>query len=98
MEKKVFNGMYSINGITKYSNAHLSYKGKSVIIDYELCLHSYPKGIDISKVVPVEVYPYNEDVTWKLIEVDKRFRKVKLDKLTAWLDKIISEEYVKIRK
>lgn len=44
------NGWYKdANGKRHLSNAHLSYKGRSVIIDYEWCLHLYDLDSDIKK-------------------------------------------------
>lgn len=44
------NGWYkSDDGKRHLSNAHLSYKGRSIIIDYEWCLHSYDLDGEIKK-------------------------------------------------
>ena len=42
-------------------NAHLSYKGRSVVIDYEHRMHDYNKE-SLEGKVPFEVYPYALDV------------------------------------
>ena len=85
-----FNG--TNNGHTL--NAHLSYKGRSVIIDYEFCLHIYsnirPSRNDF---VPFEMYPYGYgDIYVGYVEVDKTFHKADIEKLIEILDKAIKEE------
>lgn len=90
-----YNGM-GANG--KILNAHLSYKGRSVIIDYEFCLRAYSHlkeendNKDRNKFVPFEVFPYGGDIYVGYVEVDEGFHKADLGKLIEELDKIIAEE------
>lgn len=83
----VFNGKDE-NG--KLYNARLSYKRKSIIVDYEHCLHAYSK-IPMEKV-PVEVYPYKEDIFLTYISVDKKYGKVDLAELYEMLVTLCQEE------
>lgn len=81
-----FNGRFR----RKKLNAHLSYRGKSVIVDYEHCLHDYspiPEGI-----VPFEVYPYSGDVAIGCAKLDSDFHKVDLEDLIKELDKLLEDE------
>lgn len=78
--ENVFNGMYyDANSNKHLCNAHLSYKGRSVIIDYELYLHSYLLDSDAKKqaegCVPFEVYPYENDVYVGYVHTDSHFKK-----------------------
>lgn len=88
------NGWYKdANGKRHLSNAHLSYKGRSVIIDYEWCLHLYDLDSDIKKrdkgFVPFEVYPYEDDIYVGYVHTDKRFGKADMGELISILDNII---------
>ena len=86
----VCNGMGK-NG--KILNAHISYKGRSVIIDYEFCLHPYDHLEKYrNKVVPFEVYPYGDDIYVGYVEVDEMFHKADMGKLIEALDEAIAEE------
>lgn len=74
----------------KLMNAHISYKDKSVIIDYEHCLHNYP---DIPKgVVPFEVYPYHGDISVDYAKLNEKFNKVDLEDLIEKLDILLENE------
>lgn len=76
-------------------NAHLSYKGRSVIIDYEFCLHCYSelKRSSRNEFVPFEIYPYGYgDIYIGYVEVDKTFHKADMEKLIEILDEAIKEE------
>ena len=75
-------------------NAHLSYKGRSVIIDYEFCLHYYSELIRKSNdFVPFEMYPYGDnDIYIGYVEVDKTFHKADMEKLIELLNEAIKEE------
>lgn len=81
-----FNGKFR----RKKLNAHLSYRGKSVIVDYEHCLHDYspiPEGI-----VPFEVYPYYSDIAVGYAKLAEGFHKVDLEDLIKELDKLLEDE------
>lgn len=91
------NGHYrDSNNKRHLCNAHLSYKGRSVIIDYEWILHVYDNAdIDEGKaanLVPFEVYPYATDIHVGYAKLDTRFRKVDLSDLISKLDEAIKKE------
>lgn len=89
------NGVYrDSNNKAKYCNAHLSYKGRSVIIDYEWFLHDYDNTDKkkAEKLVPFEVYPYAGDVYVGYVKLDDEFEKVCLTNLISKLNKIIKKE------
>ena len=87
---ELFNGKN--NG--RMLNAHLSYKGRSVIIDYEFCLHCYSNLKKVSNdFVPFEIYPYGyNDIYVGYVEVDKTFHKADMEKLIELLNEAIKEE------
>lgn len=97
MEIKNFinNGVYrDSNNKPKYCNAHLSYKGRSVIIDYEWFLHDY-YNTDKKKaanLIPFEVYPYATDIYVGYAKLDAEFGKVDLSDLISKLDEAIEKE------
>lgn len=101
METKKFirNGVYMDveNGMHHYCNAHLSYKGRSVVIDYEWILHAYDSAdMDEKKaanLVPFEVYPYATDIYVGYAKLDTEFKKVDLVDLISKLDKAIEQEF-----
>ena len=85
-----YNGM---GGNGKLLNAHISYKGRSVIIDYEFCLHPYDHlEMDRNKVVPFEVFPYDGDIYVGYVEVDDEFHKADIGKLIEAIDEALTEE------
>lgn len=85
-----YNGM---GGNGKLLNAHISYKGRSVIIDYEFCLHPYDHlKKDRNKVVPFEVFPYGGDIYVGYVEVDNGFHKADIGKLIEAIDEALAEE------
>ena len=91
------NGRYrDSNNKRHLCNAHLSYKGRSVIIDYEWILHVYDNSdIDEGKaanLVPFEVYPYATDIHVGYAKLDTRFGKVDLSDLISKLDEAIEKE------
>ena len=91
----ISNGIYKdSNNKTHRCNAHLSYKGRSIIIDYEWFLHVYD-NVDEKKaanLVPFEVYPYRTDIYVGYAKVDTEFRKVDLADLIFKLDEVIKKE------
>lgn len=86
----VFNGMYSKENKGCYTNCHLSYKGRSVIVDYEHCLHIYSSIPE--NVVPIEMYPYRDDIYVGYINLDEEFHKVNIEALIKDLDEALKEE------
>lgn len=74
-------------------NAHFSYKGRSVIIDYEFCLHHYGHLKDSRNVaVPFEMYPYGDDIYVGHVPVDEKFHKADMEQLLKLLDEALAEE------
>lgn len=91
------NGMWKdADGNRCLCNAHLYYKGKSVIIDYERFLHDYNLDSDIEKraegLVPFEVYPYENDIYVGYVHTDNSYKKADIGELISILDSIIKEE------
>ena len=88
------NGRYTDSkGNYHLCNAHLAYKDRSVIIDYEWCLHHY-SSIEEKKannVVPFEVYPCRNDIAVGYAKLST-YNKVDLSDLISKLDNIIEEE------
>lgn len=80
---------------TVYLNAHLFYKGWSVIVDYERVLHFYEKGsYDPSREVPVEFYSRELGYCiWEFVKLDDAFGKVDMAELVKTIEKVI--EYCK---
>ena len=92
----VFNGRCTVAGHRQLCNAHFFYKGRSVIIDYEWCLHSYDVYDDFKKrtndYVPFEVYPYGGDVYVGYVNANNSFNKADMSELISILDDIIEKE------
>lgn len=93
----IYNGVYrDVNNKPHYCNAHLFYKGRSVIIDYEWTLHAYDSTkVDKKKaanLVPFEVYPYSTDIYVGYVKLDVEFGKVDLADLISKLDEAIEKE------
>ena len=90
-----FNGMYrDSKGNRHFSNAHLAYKDRSVIIDYEWCLHCYDDDVKAkysTTLVPFEIYPYRDDIVVGYAKLSI-YDKVDLSDLISKLDKLIEEE------
>lgn len=104
MEIKNFinNGVYrDSNNKPKYCNAHLSYKGRSVIIDYEWILHAYD-STDVNEkkaanLVPFEMFPYGRfpyeaDIYVGYAKLDDMFGNIDLADLISKLDEAIKKE------
>lgn len=84
MKKYEGNGYFCDDSL---ANAHLSYKGRSVIVDYEKALHVYPKCIrDIDCIVPCELYPYAHDTLIVYAKVDPVYNKVDMEQLIELLE------------
>lgn len=49
--------------------------GRSIIVDYEFNLHSYLNKEELKKqgLVPVEMYPYADDIQVGYVHVDAEF-------------------------
>ena len=92
IRRLVVNGMFLDTEPKQCCNAHLSYKGCSIIIDYEWYLHIYNDGINRNSIVPFEVYPYNNDIYLGYAKLDKDFGKVDLSDLISQLDKLFEKE------
>ena len=88
------NGIGYVNGNNgEILNAHISYKGRSVIIDYEFCLHCYSNlEKDRDKFVPFEFYPYGDDIYVGYVEVDENFHKADIGKLMKEIDEALADE------
>jgi len=77
----------------EYVNAHLFYKGRSVIVDYEWTLHPY--GVQRTgdeKIVPFEICPYNGDIAIGCAKLDPRSNKVDIESLIQEIDNILAVE------
>lgn len=93
----MFNGRYNdSNGESHLCNAHLFYKNRSVIIDYEWCLHDYDIDNTTNKIseglVPFEVYPYRDDIYVGYVYNDSKYKKADISELISILDDIIENE------
>ena len=89
------NGFYKDSNNKKHCcNAHLSYKERSVIIDYEWDLHVYDNISEKkdANLVPFEVYPYATDIYVGYAKLDNEFGKVDLTDLISKLEDAIKEE------
>ena len=75
-------------------NARVSYKGRSIIIDYEFKLHHYALESEYRKegIVPVEMYPYGDDVVVGYIPVDERFGVADIEKIVEWAEEVLAVE------
>lgn len=97
LQNLISNGKYTDdNGNRHFSNAHLSYKNRSIIIDYEWCLHSYDLDSDIEKkaegLVPFEVYPHGDCIYTGYVHTDSQYKKADIGELISILDDIIEHE------
>ena len=90
IKNSVYNGMYSKENKRYYTNCHISYKGRSVIVDYEHILHIYSSIPE--NTVPVEMYPYGNDIYLTYINLDEEFHKVDIEALIKDLDEALEEE------
>lgn len=76
-------------------NAHISYKGRSVIVDYEHCLHPYGHLADYDgneKFVPFEFYPYGDDIYVGYVPLDEKFGKADISELMKLIDEALENE------
>ena len=90
--------MAAINSSVK--NSRVSLNGKDIILDYEFELHAYhnEQVLRDNGLVPVEMYPYEDDVLVGYIHVDTRFGVVDLQELYDWATNAIKAEKVIIDK
>ena len=90
MENLTFygNGMViNENAQTKYVNAHLFYKGLSIIIDYEKILHVYCDAVmNDDTIIPFEIYPYGDDLHVGYVTVDPHYHKVDIAEVLKQID------------
>lgn len=75
-------------------NSKVSYKDKDIILDYEFKLHLYNNESDLKNkgLIPVEMYPYNNDIIVGYIPVDARFGVIQLEELYKWANNVLKEE------
>ena len=82
------NGMIiKENSQREYTNTHLYYKGRSVIIDYEKILHVYCDAVmNDNTIIPFEIYPYGDDIHVGYTSVDPQFHKVDISEVLKQID------------
>ena len=75
-------------------NSRVSIKGKDIILDYQFSLHYYPdeEGLKQQGLVPVEMYPYEDDIIVDYLPVDDNFGVIDLEALYSWANKQIAKE------
>jgi hypothetical protein len=93
----VFNGFANDKEGNKAQllNAHICYKGRSVIIDYEWCLHCYNGETfkaQSEEYVPFEVYPYGRDIYVGYAPLDENVKKVDISKVLESIDSALENE------
>ena len=90
MENLTFygNGMViKENAKREYTNAHLSYKGLSIIIDYEKILHVYCDAVmNDDTIIPFEIYPYGDGLHVGYVSVGPHFHKVDIAEVLKQID------------
>lgn len=88
---RIINGKIYINGeFANYANSTLSYKGRSIVVDYEQILHPYehiPEG-----TVPCEIFPYEGGIKVLYIKLDSELEKVNLQSLIEEVEKVLKKE------
>lgn len=91
MGYEIYNDNYIVPaGVGTFPNAHLSYKGRSIVVDYEHILHVYfniPQSY-----VPYEIYPYNGDAYLDYAPLDKKLQKVDISNLLEKVDELLNVE------
>lgn len=75
-------------------NAQVAIQGKSIIIDYEFNLHRYTNERELKEhnLVPVEMYPYYDDILVGYIKVEPNFDAIDLEELYKWALEAIESE------
>ena len=84
--------MAKINSHVK--NSRVSIKCKDIVLDYEFFLHCYPDKEELQQqgLVPVEMYPYQNDIIMGYLPVDDRFGVIDLEALYSWANEQIANE------
>lgn len=77
-------------------NAHFSYKGRSVIIDYEKYLYDYGLSVfkdkDNKDLIPFGMYPYGDDVYIGYVPMDERFKKADMVEIIKQIEDALYNE------
>lgn len=75
-------------------NSRISIKGKDIILDYEFSLHAYSNKDKLQRqgLVPVEMYPYEDDIIVGYLPVDDDFGVIDLEALYSWANEQIAKE------
>lgn len=74
-------------------NAHISYKGRSIIVDYEFYLHCYDHvRSKEDTAVPFEMYPYGDDIFVGYVPLDDKFKKADMGKLIEIVEEALQNE------
>ena len=75
-------------------NSRISYKGRSIIIDYEFKLHYYHLKSEYQEkgLVPVEMYPYGDDIALGYVPVDEQFGVADVEKIVEWAEEALAKE------
>lgn len=71
-------------------NAYLSYKSRSIIVDYEHCLHDYDYITE--NCVPCSIYPYKGEEQSFDVKLDPYYRKVNIEDLIHRVDELLEDE------
>lgn len=81
-------------------NSRVSIKGKDIILDYEFFLHQYSNQTELQQqgLVPVEMYPYEGDITVGYLPVDENFGCVDLEALYKWALEQIEKEKLPLQQ
>lgn len=88
MSEYSHNGRFMKGGLY---NAHLSYKGKSIIVDYEHCIHDY--DYITKNCVPCSIYPYKESEEYSFdVKLDPYYKKVNIEDLIHRVDELLEAE------
>lgn len=84
--------MAKINSNVK--NSRVSIKNKDIILDYEFSLYNYTNQEELQQqgLIPVEMSPYEGDITIGFISVDEKFGTVDLEALYKWAFEQIANE------
>ena len=76
------------------NNAQISFAGRSILVDYEFNLHPYFNKEELKKqgLVPVEMYPYANDIQVGYVHVDEEFGAADLSEILCWASKMLAIE------
>ncbi len=92
MKNPIFfgNGKMEKNSKISYTNAHLYYKGLSIIIDYEKTMHAYSDELmNDDTTIPFEIYPYADDLYLGYAQVDPYFGAVDISEVLKQIDEAL---------